>query len=78
MPQNLVIFRFRTHHRESKVGVLLTSGIKSRLRKTTYENNYKVLLFCWTTIKETKQEVKGIDSKLQSNLPSTEYSTMKE
>ena len=44
MSQNLVIFRFRNHRRESKVGILLTSGIKSRLRKTTYENNCKVLM----------------------------------
>ena len=34
--------------------------------------------FCETTIKETEHEVKEIDSKLQSNLPSTEYSTIKE
>ena len=33
--------------------------------------------FCETTIKE-KHEIKEIDSKLQSNLPSTEYSTIKE
>ena len=34
--------------------------------------------FCETTIKETEHEIKEIDSKLQSNLPSTEYSTIKE
>ena len=30
------------------------------------------------TIKETEHEIKEIDSKLQSNLPSTEYSAIKE
>ena len=30
------------------------------------------------TIKETEHEIKEIDSKLQSNLPSTEYTTIKE
>ena len=34
--------------------------------------------FCETTIKETKHEIKEIDSKFQSNLPSTEYSNIKE
>ena len=33
--------------------------------------------FCETTIKETEHEIKEIDSKLQSNLPSTEYSNIK-
>ena len=33
--------------------------------------------FCKTTIKETEHEIKEIDSKLQSNLPSTEYSNIK-
>ena len=36
------------------------------------------ITFCETTIKETEHEAKEIDSKLQSNLPSTEYSTIKE
>ena len=30
------------------------------------------------TIKETEHEIKEIDSKLQSNLPTTEYSAIKE
>ena len=30
-----------------------------------------------TTTKETEYEIKEIDSKLQSNLPSTEYSNIK-
>ena len=34
--------------------------------------------FCGTTIKETEHEIKGIVSKHQSNLTSTEYSTIKE
>ena len=34
--------------------------------------------FCETTIKETEYEIKEIDSKLQLNIPSTEYSTIKE
>ena len=34
--------------------------------------------FCEATINETKHEIKEIDSKLQSNLPPTEYSTIKE
>ena len=34
--------------------------------------------FCETTIKETEHEIKEIDSKLQSNLPPSEYSTIKE
>ena len=34
--------------------------------------------FCEKTIKETEHEIKEIDSKLQSNLPSTEYTTIKE
>ena len=34
--------------------------------------------FCETAIKETEHEVKETDSKLQSSLPSTEYSTIKE
>ena len=33
--------------------------------------------FCETTIKEAVHEIKEIDSKLQSNLPSTEYSNIK-
>ena len=33
--------------------------------------------FCETTINETEHEIKEIDSKLQSNLPSTEYSNIK-
>ena len=33
--------------------------------------------FCETTIKETEHEIKEIDSKLQSNLPSTEYGNIK-
>ena len=33
--------------------------------------------FCETTIKETEHEIKEIDSKLQSNLPSTEYRNIK-
>ena len=32
--------------------------------------------FCETAIKETEHEVKETDSKLQSSLPSTEYSTI--
>ena len=36
------------------------------------------IMFCETTIKETEHEIKEIDSKLQSNLPSTEHSTIKE
>ena len=34
--------------------------------------------FCETTIKETEHEIKEIDSKLQSNLRSTEYNNIKE
>ena len=34
--------------------------------------------FCEATINETKHEIKEIDSKLQSNLPPTEYSNIKE
>ena len=34
--------------------------------------------FCGTTIKETEHEIKEIVSKHQSNLTSTEYSTIKE
>ena len=34
--------------------------------------------FCESTIKETEHEIKEINSKLQSNLPFTEYSTIKE
>ena len=34
--------------------------------------------FYETTIKDTEHEIKEIGSKLQSNLPSTEYSTIKE
>ena len=34
--------------------------------------------FYETTIKETEHEIKNIDSKLQSNLPTTEYSAIKE
>ena len=34
--------------------------------------------FCETTIKETEHEIKEVDSKLQSNLSSTEYSNIKE
>ena len=34
--------------------------------------------FCETTIEETEREIKEIGSKLQSNLPTTEYSTIKE
>ena len=33
--------------------------------------------FCETTIKETEHEIKETDSKLQSNLPSPEYSNIK-
>ena len=33
---------------------------------------------CETTVKETEREIKEIGSKLQSNLPTTEYSTIKE
>ena len=33
--------------------------------------------FCETTIKETEHEIKEIDSKLQLNLPSPEYSNIK-
>ena len=33
--------------------------------------------FCETKIKETEHEIKEIDSKLQLNLPSTEYSNIK-
>ena len=33
--------------------------------------------FCETTIKETEHEIKEIDSKLQSNLRSTEYNNIK-
>ena len=33
--------------------------------------------FCEATIKETEHEMKEIDSKLQSNLPSTEYGNIK-
>ena len=33
--------------------------------------------FCETTIKETEHEIKEIDSKHQSNLPSTEYGNIK-
>ena len=33
--------------------------------------------FCETKIKETEHEIKEIDSKLQSNLPSTEYRNIK-
>ena len=33
--------------------------------------------FCETTIKETEDEIKEIDSKLQSNLRSTEYNNIK-
>ena len=33
--------------------------------------------FCETTIKEREHEVKEIDSKLQQNLSSTKYSTIK-
>ena len=33
--------------------------------------------FCETTIKETEHEIKEIDSKLQSNVPSTEHSNIK-
>ena len=33
--------------------------------------------FCETTVKETEHEIKEINSKLQSNLPSTEYSNTK-
>ena len=47
---------------------LLTSGIKSRM----------TIKFCETTIKETEHEIKEIDSKLQSNLISAEYSNIKE
>ena len=35
------------------------------------------LEFCETTIKEREHEVKEIDSKLQQNLSSTKYSTIK-
>ena len=34
--------------------------------------------FCETTIKETEHEIKETDSKLQTNLPSTAYSNIKE
>ena len=34
--------------------------------------------FCESTIKETEHEIKEINSKLQSNLPFTKYSTIKE
>ena len=34
--------------------------------------------FCGTTIKETEHEIKEVDSKLQQNLSSTEYSNIKE
>ena len=34
--------------------------------------------FCEKTIKETEHQIKEIDSKLQSNLSSTEYTTIKE
>ena len=33
--------------------------------------------FCETTIKETEHEIKEVDSKLQSNLSSTEYTNVK-
>ena len=33
--------------------------------------------FCETTIEETERETKEIGSKLQSNLPTTKYSTIK-
>ena len=33
--------------------------------------------FCETTITETEHEIKEIDSKVQSNLSSTEYSNIK-
>ena len=33
--------------------------------------------FCETTVKETEREIKEIGSKLQSNLPTTKYSTIK-
>ena len=36
------------------------------------------ITFCETTIKETEHEAKETDSKLQLNLPSAEYSTIKE
>ena len=35
------------------------------------------ITFCETTIKETEHEIKEIDGKLQSNLPSTENSNIK-
>ena len=34
--------------------------------------------FCKAAIKETEHEIKEIDSKLQSNLPSTDHSNIKE
>ena len=34
--------------------------------------------YCETTIKETEHEIKEVDSRLQSNLSSTEYSNIKE
>ena len=34
--------------------------------------------FCGTTIKETEHEIKEVDSKLQQNLSSIEYSNIKE
>ena len=34
--------------------------------------------FCETTIKETEHEIKEINSKLQSKLPYTKYSDIKE
>ena len=36
------------------------------------------ITFYETAIKETEHEIKEIDSKLQSNLPSTEYRNIKE
>ena len=36
------------------------------------------ITFYETAIKETEHEIKEIDSKLQSNLPATEYSNIKE
>ena len=38
----------------------------------------RTIKFCETTIKETEHEIKEIDSKLQSNLRSTEYNNIKE
>ena len=55
----------------------LTSGTTSRMiaQKQLMKMTLK---FCETTIKETEHEIKEVDSKLQSNLSSTESSNIKE